>query len=122
MAESCASSSEKIKKGKISLKSKENSSLLVRAKIHDLKGPEAGYMQTYQTWTDSRIIVLCKHSGGMYDTPRHLKVPSLLIAISLSWLCTFVSFEAATPFEAGTGLPFESVLPSPWGRCNADSL
>ena len=57
----------------------------------------------------------------MYDTPRHLKVPSLLIAISLSWLCTFVSFEAATPFEEGTELPFESVLPSPWGRCNADS-
>ena len=59
---------------------------------------------------------------GMYDTPRHLKVPSLLIAIFITWCCTFVSFEVATPFETSTGRPFESVLPSPWVRCNADSL
>ena len=50
---------------------------------------------------------------GMYDTPRHMKIPSLLVATSFSLLCTFVSSEVATPFGTSTRRTFESVLPSP---------
>ena len=42
---------------------------------------------------------------GMYDTPRRLKIPSLLFAFSISWLCIFVVLRGRDPFRDEWTLP-----------------
>ena len=61
---------------------------------------------------------------GMYDTPRRLKIPSLLFPYSLTRLCIFVVLRGRDPFRGAWTVPnsLESVLPSPWVRFNAESL